>query len=194
MPCSQPFYARLGFTVETFKEYFARRFQFQPVWSASAVYLIGQVVYYTPTSNYYVSLADANTALPTDTSKWQITASNAPYVWNEDIDNAYSEACMKFNADLFKGDDQIKIGYLYLTAHFLVQDLQNNGVGSSYSGPVKSRTVGNVSETLEVPKWLVNSPTFSFLGTTWYGIKYANMIWNRTRGTMKSVWTGTNPA
>jgi hypothetical protein len=195
MGCNNPDIVRIGITVDTFKNYFARRFNFLPVWNSSAVYLAGRVVYYDVTSNFYVSLANGNTNnLPTDATKWQITASNASYVYDQDIDNAYGEACMKFNPNLFKGDDQITLGFLYLSAHFLVKDLQNNGLNSSYFGVVTNRSVGNVSEAYDVPEWLKRSPTFSFLGSTWYGVKYANMIWNRTRGTMKAVWTGTNPA
>lgn len=195
MTCDQLTSRGINITVDDFKTYFARRFNFLPTWSNSATYLLGQVVYYTTTANFYVSLVNSNTGnLPTDTSKWQITTTNNQYVYDQDIENAFAEACMKFNPNLFKGTEQITLGYLYLTAHFLVKDLQNNGLNSAYFGNVTQRSVGNVSESYQIPDWLVKSPTWSFLGSTWYGLKYANMVWNRTRGTMKSVWTGTNPA
>jgi len=193
MACNNPAIVRIGITPSTFKEYFPRNFSYLPVWSNTATYLQGQVVYYATTANFYLSLVNGNTNLPTNTTYWQIYNNTLSYVYDDDIERAFGEACMKFNSSLFYDDEEIKIGFLYLSAHFLRKDL--DAVGSAaYFGNVNSRTVGNVSESYTIPDWLVKSPTFSFLGSTWYGVKYANMIWNRTRGNMKAVWSGTNPA
>lgn len=99
-------------------------------------------------------------------------------VRDSDITKAMSEARACFNDSLFSTDEQLKIAFLYIVAHYLVYDLQTSqqGVGSTAIFPVVSRTVGSVSETYNVPLWLQHDPILSAFATTRYGLKYIALI------------------
>lgn len=194
MACDNPAIVRIGIDVDTFKNKFKRGFNYLPAYDASKIYNAGDIVYYVPTTSFYTCKNNGvQGVLPTDTNDWSfVKLSTYDYVLDEDIENAFDEACMKFNDSLFQNDTEITLGYLYLTAHFLVGDLGADGANSSSAGFVASRSVGNVSESYSIPAWSLKSPAYSFLTTTYYGVKYLNMIYSRTRGNMKAVWSGTN--
>ncbi|TDE17710.1 DUF4054 domain-containing protein [Dyadobacter psychrotolerans] len=183
-------------TVDDFKSLFSRDFPFLPTLVNTKTYKLGAVVYYTPTETFYTSLANSNTALPTDVTKWSVNADEDinDYVSDTDITRAMAEARIIFNQDLFGDDDTIKMMYLYLTAHFLVNDIRTAGNsfgGASYS--VASRSVGNVSESYAIPKAYADNPTYSFLTQSGYGTKYLTLLIPRLIGGVSWVAGATRP-
>lgn len=164
-------------TVEQFKEYFFRDFSFLPLWVEGKVYFNGDIVFYN--QNFYTSLADNNTALPTNTESWKVTQGNQyDYVTDADIERAMSQAMISINAR-FGSDDETKILiYLHLVAFYLVMDWKNAqaGTSSSYSGFVASKSVGDVSESYNFPQWVTNSPVYSMYLSNGFGMKYLSLI------------------
>jgi hypothetical protein len=100
------------------------------------------------------------------------------YITDFDIQKAFKEAIVNFNPGLFSTDDQLEVCYLYLTAHYLVNDIQTaqQGVNSAGYAPVNSRSVGSVSESYTLPDWMAQDPYLSNFTTTRYGQKYLSMI------------------
>jgi hypothetical protein len=100
------------------------------------------------------------------------------YITDADLTKAFTEAKINFNQGLFGTDDQLKTTFLYLAAHYLVNDLQTAtaGVGSAGFFPVTSRSVGSVSESYGLPNWMMNDPVFGAYATTRYGQKYLSLI------------------
>lgn len=100
------------------------------------------------------------------------------YVMDSDITKAFMEASANFNAGLFGTDDKLKIAYLYLTAHYLVNDLMaaKDQSGSSSQFPVSSRSIGAVSESYSIPEWILKDPILSYYSTTRYGMKYISIV------------------
>lgn len=100
-------------------------------------------------------------------------------VSDNDITKAISEAKMNFNESLFDTDDEKKIIFLYLTAYYLVVDINNiNTQGASNNGGLVSyRQVRNVAESFKVPKWIEESPMYSMFSQNGYGLKYLTMIY-----------------
>lgn len=100
------------------------------------------------------------------------------YVMDADIQKAFGEAIINFNPYLFSYDDELRITYLYLAAHYLVNDLQTSsqGVNSNSYSPVNSRSVGSVSESYTLPDWMIQDPVLSNFSTTRYGLKYLSLI------------------
>ena len=193
MTCSNPDIVRIGVDVADFKAQFRRGFNYLPTYDADTTYNQGDVVYYNLLFYSCINNSTLN-ELPTDTDFWTqvIGLEVEDYVDDDDIENAFDEACMKFNSALFSNDAEIVLGYLYLTAHFLVGDFNANGTDEgSNVGLATSRSVGNVSESYAIPEWMLK-PQFSFYVTTYYGRKYINMIYSRTRGYAQAVWSGTN--
>ena len=168
-------------SVDDFKDFYARDFynMFLPVWSADNTYNKDDVVYYTD-KKFYVSKKDNNTALPTDTTNWQVNYNLKVfnYITDEDIQKAIWQAYLNGN-DAFGADDSEKIFiFLHLVAFYLVMDLKNAsaGLNSSYAGLVASKSVGSVSESYNFPQWIVNNPLYSIYSQNGYGMKYLSLI------------------
>lgn len=100
-------------------------------------------------------------------------------VRDKDILRACGEAQMSFNSALWSNESDKKTAFLYLTAHYLVIDLNNasKGIGGmGGSGFITSRSVGNVSEGLSIPQWLLEIPAFSLIADTVYGKKFLRLL------------------
>lgn len=95
-----------------------------------------------------------------------------------DLTKAFTEATINFNPGLFSTDDQLKTSFLYLSAHYLVNDLQTSAEGATSVGyfTVASRSVGSVSESYDLPSWMKTDPNLSYYATTRYGQKYLSII------------------
>ena len=103
---------------------------------------------------------------------------NEEQVTDDDLTKALAEANINFNPALFSDDAGLRMAFLYLAAHYLCNDLQTaqQGITSSASMPVSSRSVGGVSESYQVPEWVTRDPFLSFYATTRYGMKYLSII------------------
>jgi hypothetical protein len=195
MSCLDTIPALESITVQSFKDQFFRGFNYLPVYSSETTYNSGDIVYYETNGLFYRCIVNGTIdVVPTDTDNWTLTQSvKANYVWDADITEAYREACTTFNPELLGDDDQIRLGYLYLAAHYLVLDLRANGASSLAALPVQSRSVGNVSETYAVPEWMSKDPILSYYATTSYGQKYLNLISSGLVGNVKAVCGYTHP-
>ena len=159
-------------TVADFKAQFYRNFNYLPLWLDNSTYNIGDKVYYDVTGLFYVCKTNGTTSVPTTTNDWILSTGNIyDYVLDEDIEAAFAEAGAVFNPRLNVTDAQFKMIFLYLAAHFLVADSRANGLQSGSSGLVDHKTVGNVSISYTIPKWMQNE-SLSFFTTTYYGYKY----------------------
>lgn len=95
-----------------------------------------------------------------------------------DILKAFSEAKVNFNESLWADQEQLKIAFLYMAAHYLVSDMQTSiqGLDSVSTFPVNSRSVGSVSEGYEIPAWVGKSAFLSQFANTRYGLKFCSLI------------------
>lgn len=164
-------------TTDDFKNLFTRDFPYLPVYIEGKAYFKDDEVYYDP--NFYKSLTDGNTTLPTDTTNWTLINDSVDnYIQDTDILRAFNEAKVNFNAALFGEDDTIKMVFLYLAAHYLVIDLNNamNPLGMGFMGFTQSKSVGSVSESYAVPSFATNNPMLSQYMLTGFGRKYLSLI------------------
>lgn len=184
-------------TVSEFKAFFRRDFPYLPSFDNLALYNTGDFVYYETTKLFYTALADGLTGiLPTVTASWIKTSGVADnYIWDDDIEKAFVEAQAIFNPSLFGEDEQVKIAYFYLTAHYLCHDMQAaiEGLESSGQFVVSSKSAGSVSESYSIPDRLKNSPMFNFYATTKYGAKYTSLIAPLLVGNVFVALGGTRP-
>lgn len=186
-------------TVEEFKELFYRDFPYIPVWNVATTYNTGDEVVYSVNNLYYRCLQDGVVGgdPSVDTSNWQKDPDIVDkYIIDRDIQKAFTEAKVSFNEALVEGDcDVVKHVFYYLTAHYLVKDIQmsKQGVASSGSYPVTNRTVGSVSESYQVPEMFTKNPIFSYYTTTDYGHKYLQLIYPYTIGNTAAIAGGTQP-
>ena len=184
-------------TVADFKGLFRRDFPYLPEYDNSKLYNEGAVVYYETSDLFYQSLADGTIGhLPSDLTYWVKYDANADdYVQNDDIEKSFDEAEFNINQDLFDNDNQIKIAFMYLTAHYLVHDMRAacQGIESTGSFPVNSRSVGRVSESYSIPQKYLDSGILSFFTTSSYGLKYLSLVVPQLTGNIGIVGGGTNP-
>lgn len=112
-----------------------------------------------------------------------------------DITRAMMEANMNFNEDMFDTDEDKKLILLYLTAYYLVVDMNNiNTQGASNNGGlVTYRQVRNVAESFKVPKWIEENPMFSQFAQNGYGLKYITMMYPYLIGRVGIVGGATLP-
>ena len=116
-------------------------------------------------------------------------------VTTQDILKAFAEAGLNFNPSLFDTDDNKKLGFLYLAAHYLVIDLQNSsqGINGRYEGIMSNKTVGSVSVGYTIPSWITDHPIYSLLSQTKYGLKYLSLIIPGLVGNVVAVKGATQP-
>lgn len=164
-------------TTDDFKNLFTRDFPYLPLYVEGKTYFKDDEVYFN--SNFYKSLIDGNTTEPTDITNWEIVKDSVDnYIQDSDIMRAFKEAKVNFNAGLFGDDDTIKMVFLYLTAHYLVIDLNNamNPLGMGFMGFTQSKSVGSVSESYAVPSFATNNALLSQLMLTGFGRKYLSLL------------------
>lgn len=185
-------------TLVDFKVQFRRDFPYLPTYDTSKLYNAGTRVYYPTTDLFYDCKVNGTTGIaPTDTTKWNVVAGASvdDYVADEDITRAFGEGSVNFNQSLWADDNSIKLGYLYLAAHYMVQDLRAGagGVAATPSFLLTSKSVGNVSESYGIPQRYLDNPQFSYLATTPYGLKYLSLIIPRLVGNVVAFSGGTTP-
>lgn len=182
-------------TIQDFKDLFYRDFPYLNIWDSTKTYNTGDKVYYSVTSLFYQCLNNSVTSIPTETFDWSLIEDNLlNYVLDKDIEKAFDEAAINFNESLFSTEDEIKLAYLYVSAHFLVLDLRRSAQGINSKGDFvsESQSVGNVSESLSIPDKIANNPHFQLYTTTGYGMKYLNLVMPRLTGRVNVVKGAVN--
>lgn len=114
-----------------------------------------------------------------------------PDVRDKDITAAISEATCVFNENLYPTEEICEKAKLYLTAHFLQNDIE----GADSEGQSKflqsSRSVDGISESVSIPEWM-NQGEFAYYANTSYGQKYLIISKPYLDGAVFSVQGGTN--
>lgn len=161
-------------TIEDFKMRF-KTLPYLPLYVSGKAYFKGDEVYVQP--NFYTSLTNQNTSAPPE--NWELTNDSINnYISDSDIEEAFNEAKINFNPNLFSTDEKAQIPFLYLAAHYLVVDLDaaQNPFTMGGTGFTRSKSVGSVSESYEIPKWILDNPRLSFYAQTKFGCKYLSLI------------------
>jgi len=100
-------------------------------------------------------------------------------VTDRDIASAFT-AVTQFNLTQRLVSSQAAFTYAYdlLTAHYLVTNLSASNTGLAGKGEwlTKSKMVGNVSESYDIPKRILNSPFLSKLSKTTYGAQFLELM------------------
>lgn len=117
------------------------------------------------------------------------------YVRDKDIEKAMGEAWLNFNSGLFGHKEDRALAFQYLTAHYLVTDLNNSaqGANGSFGGFMSNKSVGNVSVGYNLPQWILDNPMYSLLARTNYGAKYLALIIPLLVGQVFTVAGTTRP-
>ena len=117
-----------------------------------------------------------------------------PDILDQDITDAIAEAEAVFNPGLYP-QDYPEIGTLcelYLTAHFLVTDIDAADSGGQSRLLQNSRSVDGVSESLAIPDWMLKGE-FAFYASTYYGQKWLILTKPYLDGMVVAIGGATQP-
>lgn len=175
------------YSVNDFKTYFSvRYFSYLTdiMYNAEKTYKQGDEVYYD--NEFFTSAVDNNlNHTPVDGAYWVTTIDSVEnYVLDSDISNAIGEASMNFNEGLWGTEDEKKLAFSYLVAHYLCCDIQTalQGISSTGNYPIQNKTVGSVSVGFAIPLMYLNDPFIGYLNKTGFGQKYFSLLLPRLRG------------
>ena len=144
------------------------------MYSVIRTYFKGDVVYFNDL--FYQCTKDGTNTDPFDSTSWKVyNDSVLNYTQDSDIEEAFEEARVNFNENLFPDEKVALKVFLFLVAHYLTVDFMN-AIGMNGIGIPTSKSVGSVSEGYAIPAWLNNDPALSVYSSTGYGIKYASLI------------------
>ena len=163
-------------TVEGFKAQFPS-LPYVPEYNYGMIYFKGDIVYVDP--NFYQSLVDNNTSDVSDTTKWTpYNQSVFNYISDEQISEAFIEAQINFNPELFEGCGTVSNVFYYLAGHYLVIDLNimQAPFATGFLGLLQSKSVGSVSASFGLPQWVMNDPNLGLYAQTQFGLKYLSLL------------------
>jgi len=166
-------------TIQDFKDYFLRGFDYLPTWINSLTYNTNDVVFLESSNLFYVCKKNNVTSNPSasqDDWALSIRFKKNNFTLDSDITNGIKEAEMFFNKGLFSDEEleQRKIAFLNLTAHQVLMEVQTHSVSLT-----SSTSVGSVSESYTIPEWALKNPAYSGLSKSKYGVKYLQLIESR---------------
>lgn len=118
-------------------------------------------------------------------------------VMDADITNALNDASLVFNPGLWGDALELKTAFLFISAHFLVLNIQaagglagNNlglGVESAGGGSVQSKTVGPVTINYAIAPAISENAILNQFMRTDYGQKYLQLLTPRLVGNVAVV-------
>ncbi len=118
-------------------------------------------------------------------------------VRDTDISNCFIDCNAMVNPALFSEQANFSVGYLNLAAHFLVMKLRTagskQGLNSQYSWMQVGKSVGGVSESLQIPERIMENAELAMLSQTGYGAKYLLLILPYLVGQIFTVCGATTP-
>lgn len=117
------------------------------------------------------------------------------YIQDADITKAFGQTQVNLNPALFADQANYALGYLWLSAHYLVVDLRasSQGLSGQFAFLETSKSVGSVSQGFTIPQRILDNPYWAMLMTTNYGAKYLQMIIPQLTGQVFNVYGHTLP-
>jgi len=113
----------------------------------------------------------------------------ATSIIDQDIENAFLEADLNVNTAFFETQAAYNLGYLLMSAHFLVISIRasSQGISGQYSWLQTNKSVGSVSEGMQIPPSILNNPALAMLSKTNYGARYLMIILPKMVGQIFTV-------
>jgi hypothetical protein len=116
-------------------------------------------------------------------------------VMDSDISNAFTFVNMNMNQDLWPDQPSYNLGYLLLTAHYLVLNLRasSQGLNGQFNWAQNNKSVGSVSEGFQIPQRILDNPELMMLTKTNYGAQFLQLVLPQLSGQIFNVCGATMP-
>ncbi len=95
-----------------------------------------------------------------------------------DIGKAFQFVNINVNQALFSDQGSYNIGYLLLSAHYLVMNLRasSQGINGQFAFLESAKSVGSVSQSFAIPQRVLDNPDWAVLMKTNYGAQFLQLI------------------
>ena len=99
-------------------------------------------------------------------------------VLDQDITSAFVFVNIAINPNLWGDQASYNLGYLLLSAHYLVLNLRasSQGLNGQYNWAQNSKAVQGVNEAFTIPERIVNNPDLMMLTKTNYGAQFLQLV------------------
>lgn len=116
-------------------------------------------------------------------------------ILDSDITKAFTFVNVNMNQDLFGDQGSYNIGYLLLSAHYLVMNIRSSsqGINGQFSFLEQSKSVGQVSQTFAIPQRVLDNPDWAILMKTNYGAQFIQLVLPQLAGNIFAVYGTTRP-
>lgn len=116
-------------------------------------------------------------------------------VTDTDIGKAFALVNININPGLFGYQASYAIGYLLLSAHYLVTNMRasSQGINGQFSFLEASKSVGSVAQAFSIPQRILDNPDMAMLCKTNYGAQYLQLILPQLAGQMFNAYGSTRP-
>lgn len=116
-------------------------------------------------------------------------------VTDDDLAGAIADANLNVNQGLFGTQADYARAFLFLSAHNLVQNLLSAGEGMRSRGKwlVSTSSVGDVSESFEIPERIKEDPYLASISKTRYGMRYLEAVTPLITGNFGTFFRQTPP-
>lgn len=117
------------------------------------------------------------------------------YVMDVDVSNAMERAVNFLNQALYQTQSSFTVGFLDLSAHYLVIALRaaSQGIAGQWPWMVTSKGTGSLSSGMQIPEEIMANPQLAMLTTTYYGCNFVIGVYDQLKGQAVYLPACTNP-
>lgn len=116
-------------------------------------------------------------------------------ILDSDITKTFVMTNININQDLFADQGSYNVGYLLMSAHYLVMNLRasSQGLNGQFNFLQAGKGAGSVNESFSIPQRILDNPDWAMLTKTNYGAQFLQLIIPQLAGQMYSVCGSTRP-
>lgn len=114
-------------------------------------------------------------------------------VLDSDITKAFLFVNVNMNEALFADQGSYNVGYLLLSAHYLVMNLRSSsqGINGQFNFLQSGKSAGAISESFAIPQRILDNPDWAILCKTNYGAQFIQLVLPQLSGQIFNAYGHT---
>lgn len=116
-------------------------------------------------------------------------------ILDDDISKAFTFVNVNMNPALFGDQGSYNVGYLLLSAHYLVMNIRasSQGINGQFNFLQQSKNAAAVAESFAIPQRILDNPDWAILCKTNYGAQFIQLVLPQLSGQIFNVYGSTRP-
>lgn len=116
-------------------------------------------------------------------------------ILDSDISKAFTFTNINFNMALWPDQGAYTVGYLLLSAHYLVMNIRasSQGLNGQFNFLQQNKNAASIAEGFGIPQRILDNPDWSMLCKTNYGAQYLQLLIPQLAGQIYNVYGSTRP-